>query len=99
MPAATDSFYVNSLDQPGKVFQVTFYKPAGRPAQVTAREGTVETDTGYSMFTNLPFSCRRFTAELSGRATKKAIAAAYSALLDEMKGEGVIAADSQVPAV
>ena len=97
--AATDSFYVNSLDQPGKVFQVTFYKPAGRPARVTASEGTVETGTGYSMFTCLPFSCRRFTAELPGRATKKAIAAAYFALLDEMKGNGVIAADSQVPAV
>jgi hypothetical protein len=97
--AATDSFYVNSLDQPGKVFQVSFYKPAGRPARVTASEGTVETRTGYSMFTNLPFSCRSFTIELPGRATKKAIAAAFVTLLDEMEGKGVIAAGSKIPAV
>jgi hypothetical protein len=97
--ATPNSFYVNSLDNPGAVFQVTFYKPAGRPARVTASEGTVETRTGYSMFTCLPFSCRSFRVELTGRATKNAIAAAFVTLLDEMKGKGVIAAGSRVPAV
>jgi hypothetical protein len=97
--ATPNSFYVNSLDQPGKVFQVSFYKPNGRPARVTASEGTVETSTGYSMFTCLPFSCRSFRVELTGRATKNAIAAAYSTLLDEMKVKGAIAADIRVPAV
>jgi hypothetical protein len=97
--ATPNSFYVNSLDQPGKVFQVSFYKPAGRPARVTASEGTVETSTGYSMFTCLPFSCRSFRVELTGRATKNAIAAAFVTLLDEMEGKGVIAAGSVIPAV
>jgi hypothetical protein len=97
--ATPNSFYVNSLENPGAVFQVTFYKPNGRPARVTAREGAVERGDGYSMFTCLPFSCRSFQVELTGRATKNAIAAAYSTLLVEMKGKGVIAADCQVPAV
>jgi len=97
--ATPNSFYVDSLDHPGKVFQVSFYKPNGRPARVTASEGTVETSTGYSMFICLPFSCRSFQVELTGRATKNAIAAAYSTLLVEMKGKNAIAAGCQVPAV
>lgn len=96
---ALDSFYVNSLDNPGAVFRFTFCKPAGRPALVTASEGVIETGTGYSMFQCYPFSCRRFQVQLSGRATKKAIAAAVDALLSDMKGRNVIAADSQAPAM
>jgi hypothetical protein len=97
--ATPNSFYVNSLDNPGALYLVTFCKPAGQPARVTASEGVIHTGTGYSMFQCYPISCRRFQVQLSGRATKKAIAAALSNLLDEMKVHNVIAADSQVPTV
>lgn len=86
-------FYIPSADNDGHVWRVGYYKPERRPGFVTANEGQLRREENYSAFTCDLFACRKFKHQLSGRATKKAIAQQLAALLTEMKAAGVVPPD------
>jgi hypothetical protein len=86
--------YLPSNDCPGKVWRIGYYKPERQPALITAYEGERHEHPGLGhSWTCDMFGCRRYRTQLQGRATKKAIAGALAALVEQMKEAGVIAAE------
>jgi hypothetical protein len=74
---------------PGMFWRVTSYKPAGKPAYVSAYEGR---DVGDGCWSCDLMGCRSFRQEAAGgRATKSALLDAARTLLSDMASRGDIA--------
>ena len=82
--AAFQNFYVPSTTE-GKTWCVGYYKPQGRPGVVSATEGESEVTDGVRIFKAVLFEADRLRHELSGRATKRAVAQALCELLCHME--------------
>jgi hypothetical protein len=81
---------------PGMVWRVTSYKPAGKPAYVSAYEGR---DAGNRCWSCDLMGCRSFRREIAGgRATRRALTDEVRLLLIEMHAAGVIARKEASPA-
>jgi hypothetical protein len=81
---------------PGMVWRISSYKPAGKPAYVSAIEGK---DAGGGAWSCDVMGCRRFEREVAGgRATRRAITDEVRMLLLEMHAAGAIARKDASPA-
>jgi hypothetical protein len=88
--AALKEFYLPSADSPGNFWRIGYYKPDRAPGVVSAYEGELRRDTGWQSFTCDLFGCRKYRHQLTGRATKRAVAQALSELLVHMEASEVI---------
>jgi hypothetical protein len=82
---------VPSIITPGKVFKISSFKPQGRPAYVSAVEGTLEFTNGFEGFSYILHSARRHTVPLQGNNTQKNRDVALKQLLADLKEAGWIA--------
>jgi len=81
---------------PGMVWRISSYKPAGKPAYVSASEGR---DAGGGAWTCDFMGCRKFRREVAGgRATRRAVTDEVRLLLLEMHAAGAIARKEASPA-
>jgi hypothetical protein len=80
--------YIRST-APGMVWRIGSYKAPGRPARVTASEGSDPAGDGCWSCDLL--NCRTFKQEVAGRATKAALRDAVLLLLVQMRQSGAIA--------
>jgi hypothetical protein len=87
------NIYLPSVDNEGKTWCISYYKPQGRPGLVSAVEGDSEISNGVRIFRTVLFQSRRYRHQLAGSATKRAISTALVQLLRQMSTEGVIPAD------
>jgi hypothetical protein len=83
-------FYLEAADADGMAYRIGYYKPDGRPGVVSAYQGRARKDNGFDCFQCDMFGCRKFKAQLPGRASQKAIAKAMAAMVIEMKAAGAI---------
>lgn len=82
---------------PGMVWRISSSKQPGRPATVTAYEGSDSTGGGFWSCDLM--NCRKFRREVEGgRATKRAVTDAVRLLLVEMHAAGAIARKDASPA-
>ena len=72
-------------------FEITYYKPDGKPGVFCAVEGEFNDLGNAFTFKYQPTACRRVRKQLDGRATKVKLQAAYKALLAELRELGYIA--------
>lgn len=92
--------YIPSATE-GKVWRVDTYKPDGRPAYATAKEGELKTENGWQSFTCIfDFSAQPAYTKVSivGPATAKKKAAAIAQLIEQLKEAGVVAAADPIAA-
>jgi hypothetical protein len=81
---------------PGMVWRISSYKPAGRPAYVSANEGSY---AGGGFWSCDLMGCRTFRREVAGgRATCRAVTDEVRLLLLEMHAAGAIARKDASPA-
>lgn len=85
--------YLPSVDNEGKTWRISYYKPEGRHGLVSAVEGDSEISNGVRIFRTVLFESRRYRHQLAGRATKRAVSTALAQLLRQMSSDGVIPAD------
>jgi hypothetical protein len=81
---------VAAADNPGMYWEISYFKPEGKPGRFVAVEGIakpIEGDAGYT-FQYDPFGCRRVVKQLEGRASKAKLQAAYRALVADMREQG-----------
>jgi len=83
--------FIPAADSPGMTFQISYYKPDGRPGIFCAVEGEFNDLGNATTFKYQPTVCRRVQKQLDGRATKVKLQGAYRELLAELRQLGYIA--------
>jgi hypothetical protein len=86
--AGLQTFYVPSRAK-GKSWKVYFHKPKGSPSYVAAVEGELKD----GLFSHPPMTDRHIMVQISGRATRGAVASAGCELLRQMTDNSYILAD------
>lgn len=73
----------------GMVWRIVSYKPAGKPAVVSAHEGRDK--IGSKTWSCDLMNCRKFRRQVEGRATRRALIDTVRLLLLDMHAAGAIA--------
>ena len=92
--------YIPSANE-GKVWRLDAFKPQGRPAYASAKEGELKTENGWQSFSCIfDFSAQPAYTEvaIAGPATAKKKAAAIAQLIEQLKEAGVLAAAEPIAA-
>ena len=87
--------YIPAADRPGMTFEISYYKPDGKPGIFCAVEGEFNDLGNATTFKYQPTACRRVQKQLEGRATRGKLQAAYKALVFQLLELGYITSRSR----